>query len=118
VYSPEPNIAIGIVFGIIASVIAGVAWVAIASATHLTIGYMALGVGALVGWAVATGVRAPGPTGGIISVILSVLTILGAELLTLNPEHMEGLLFTVLFAFIGARWAYGIGSGSGMARRP
>ena len=92
-----------------AAVVGGGIYIAVVAASHFSIGYMALGVGFLVGWAVKLGVRVPSKGAGIMAVVLAVLGILPCEILTY--DNPSSLLFTALFLFIGCRWAYGIAAG-------
>lgn len=100
------NYVLGAISGLIAAVIGAIAYIAVVRATGFVIGYMALGVGFLVGWAVKLGTRAPSQGAGIMAAVLSVLGILPCEILTY--DNPSSLLFTALFLFIGCRWAYGI----------
>jgi hypothetical protein len=108
------NYMLGVVFGLIAAVVSAVIYIAVVNATGFSIGYMALGVGFLVGWAVKMGTRIPSPAAGIIAAVLTVLAILPVRILIYFGPHSNpgNLLFTLLFLFIGCRWAYGIASGT------
>lgn len=106
------NYILGVVFGLLAAIVGGGIYIAIVMATNMTIGYMALGVGFMVGWAVKMGTRQPTQAAGILAVVLTVLAILPCQLLIYlggDPSHNPGhVLFTLLFLFIGCRWAYRI----------
>src|ERR1043165_2131467 len=52
---PRPNYAVALAAGIAAAVIGGIAWAVITVTTEFQIGYMAIGVGFLVGFAVRLG---------------------------------------------------------------
>ncbi len=108
---PQPAVnpgtyVLGIVFGLLAAIVGGVLYVVVAQATHITIGYMALGIGFLVGWAVKMGTRMPSQAAGILAVVLTVIGILPGEIYFYRDP--TDILFTALFLFIGCRWAYRI----------
>lgn len=100
------NYVLGFILGLIATVIGGALYIAIVLGTHFAIGYMALGIGFMVGWAVKLGTRVPSPGAGIMAVVLTVLGILPCEILTY--DNPTSVLFSLLFLFIGSRWAYRI----------
>lgn len=101
--------ALAVVFGMIAAVVGGGLYIWIIDMLHMSIGYMAIGVGFLVGWAVKMGTRAPSQAAGILAVALTVLAILPARLLIyLNSSNPGNILFTLLFLFIGCRFAYSV----------
>lgn len=84
------NVFGGLLLGIVAAVAAGTAWYIFAVITEITIGYLAIGVGWLVGMAVVRG--AGGKRGKklqITAVLLTLMAIVAAELAT--------------FFYIGAR---------------
>ena len=129
--TPQPaasgvgNYVLGIGLGLLAAIVGAGLYIGVIVATGFSIGYMALAVGFLVGWAVKLGMRIPSPAAGIIAAVLTVLAILPARLLIfLGESHYGGsgsgnpasLLFTALFLFIGCRWAYSIASGTGSRR--
>ena len=97
---------LGIVLGLITAAIGAGLYIWLIETTHFMIGYMAIGIGFLVGWAVKTGARMPSQGAGIVAAILTVLAILPAQILYYRDG--SDLLFTALFLFIGCRFAYRI----------
>ena len=104
------NYFLGVIFGLGAAILGAILYVWVIYVTNMSIGYMALGVGFMVGWAVKLGTRMPSQGAGIIAVALTVLAILPVRLLL--GHSTTNLLFTLLFLFIGCRWAYGIAAGT------
>ncbi|MCW3095239.1 MAG: Annexin [Chthonomonadaceae bacterium] len=99
---------LGVVFGLITAILGAGLYIWLVTTTHMMIGYMALGIGFLVGWAVKMGARVPSQGAGIVAVVLTVLAILPGQLLFYRDP--SDILFTALFLFIGSRWAYRMAS--------
>lgn len=55
VAEPKPNLALALVAGIAAAIVGAIAWAIVTVTTEYQIGYMAIGVGLLVGFAVRLG---------------------------------------------------------------
>ena len=112
--APQPttsagNYILGVVFGLITALIGAGIYIWIISTTHMMIGYMALGIGFGIGWAVKMGARMPSAGAGIVAAVLTVLAILPGQILFYRDG--SDILFTALFLFIGCRWAYVIAAG-------
>ena len=103
------NYILGIIFGLGAAILGAVLYIWVIYATGVSIGYMALGVGFIIGWAVKLGTRMPSQAAGIIAGVLTVLAILPVRFLLFHST--ANIFFTVLFLFIGCRWAYRIAAG-------
>jgi len=73
------NLIKGLMGGIIAGVIGAVIWAAIAYYANVEIGYLAWGIGALVGFAVAAASSGGGAAAGVIAVLITVLSICGGK---------------------------------------
>lgn len=69
----------GIIGGTIAAIIGAVAWAAIAHYGKVEIGYLAWGIGLLVGLGVSAGSRSGGIGAAAIAVVLTVLSLVGGK---------------------------------------
>jgi len=69
----------GIVCGVIAAVIGAVVWAAVAFYANVEIGYLAWGIGLLVGLGVSLGSRTGGVGAALVAVVLTALSILGGK---------------------------------------
>ena len=67
---PKPNLALAVIAGVVAAIIGGIAWAAVTVTTEYQIGYMAIGVGFLVGFAVRLG-HGRTPAFGLIGAVLA-----------------------------------------------
>jgi hypothetical protein len=76
------NLALGIVGGAVAAAAGAVLWAAVTNITHLQIGWMAVGIGALVGLAVRKLGRGSGPVFGVAGAVLALLGCVAGNLLT------------------------------------
>jgi hypothetical protein len=76
------NVFLAILAGVIAAAIGAAVWMGITIATNAHIGFVALGVGALVGFAVRLGGNGTGIIFGIIGAVLTLVGCLGGEVLT------------------------------------
>jgi hypothetical protein len=101
------NYFLGLVAGIIAAVIGAGAWMGITLATESHLGLVAIGVGALVGYAVRIGGRGRTIIFGIMGAVLTALSCLAGEVATViqlasSPEHnfFDSLQHTDLMALI------------------
>jgi hypothetical protein len=86
------NLLLGVLAGIIAAGVGAGIWMAITVATGLHVGYVALGVGALVGLAVRFAGNGRGMIFGIIGAVLTLIGCLGGEILAMaqllsSPQH-------------------------------
>lgn len=76
----NPNMALAVVLGGIAALIAGVAWYLLTVSTGYQIGYVAIGVGFIIGHAVIWGSgKKRGPSLQIMSAAITVLTLLVSQ---------------------------------------
>jgi hypothetical protein len=78
----EENLLFGILAGALAAVIGAAIWMGITVMTGVHVGYVALGVGALVGLTVRFVGNGRGMIFGIIGAVLTLLGCLGGEILT------------------------------------
>ena len=78
----DSNLALGIAGGAVAALVGAVLWATVTSLTHLQIGWMAVGVGALVGMAVRRLGRGRDPIFGVAGAVLSLLGCVAGNLLT------------------------------------
>jgi hypothetical protein len=78
----EANLPFGILAGAIAAIIGALIWMGITVATGLHVGYVALGVGALVGLTVRFVGNGRSAIFGIIGAVLTLIGCLGGEVLT------------------------------------
>lgn len=74
----------GAAAGLLAGLLGAAAWAAIAYFGNIEIGYLAWGIGGLVGFAVARGAGQQGPMLGAIAVVITVLSICGGKLATID----------------------------------
>ncbi len=75
------NLAKGAIAGLIAAIIGALAWAAIVYAARIEIGYLAWGIGGLVGFAVAWATRGGGAAAAVLAVLLTVASIAGGKYL-------------------------------------
>ena len=95
----QENLLFGIFAGILAAMLGAVIWMGIAAATGLHVGYVALGVGALVGLTVRSFGNGGGMFFGIIGAALTLAGCLGGEVLTvaqLASSPQRDLLNTLM----------------------
>jgi len=78
----DSNLALGVIGGAVAAALGAVLWAAVTNATHLQIGWMAVGIGALVGLAVRKLGRGSGPIFGVTGALLSLLGCVAGNVLT------------------------------------
>jgi hypothetical protein len=76
------NLFLGILAGIMAAAVGAAIWMGITIATGMHIGYVALGVGALVGFAIRLAGNGTTVAYGIVGAICTLLGCLGGEVLT------------------------------------
>lgn len=69
----------GLVAGVLAGIAGAAAWAAVAYYANLEIGYLAWGIGFLVGLAVAAVGQSPGAPAGALAVAITLLSILGGK---------------------------------------
>jgi len=81
VRSRGENLFLGMIAGLVASVAGALIWAGITIATGSHIGYVALGVGALVGMAIRLAGNGTSPVYGVIGAVLTLLGCLGGETL-------------------------------------
>lgn len=81
----------GIAAGLLAGLIGAAAWAAIAFYANLEIGYLAWGIGGLVGFAVASGAGKTGPVLGGIAVLITIASICGGKFAVVETEIQSSL---------------------------
>ena len=79
----------GIIGGTIAAIIGAVIWGAIAFYGKVEIGYLAIGIGLLVGFGVSAGSRSGGVGAAAIAVILTVLSLVGGKYAAVQMAVMD-----------------------------
>ena len=113
-YTPAPkeigagNYILGIILGLVAAGLSAAAWIGIIMAAHFEIGYMAVGVGIFIGWAVSLGAQGRNQTTGILAAVIAALVIIPIELIT-GSESFHYIL-GVLFLWLGVKYAYAFGA--------
>ena len=95
---PRSNLAIAILAGLVASIVGGILWAVITVTTEFQIGYMAIGVGLLVGFAVRLG-NGIGPVFGGLGAILALLGCLLGNVLSIVGFFAKAQHIDVLSAF-------------------
>ena len=101
----KQSLLLAVVGGLAASIVAAILWGLITYATNFQIGFMAIGVGFLVGYAVRFFGKGITPPFGIVGALFSLLgCVLGnLFMVTLLISHHENISFpTVLFAYLSA----------------
>lgn len=89
----DPNIAMAIILGAIAAIIAGIVWFFFSILTGYQIGYIAIGVGFLIGWAVILGSgKKRGPVLQMISALMTLVTLFVSEYFMLLYYYRKYLL--------------------------
>jgi len=88
----EENLPFGILAGTVAAIVGALIWMGITVATGMHVGYVALGVGALVGLAVRYVGHGSSMIFGIIGAVFTLIGCLGGEILTMvqlstTPQH-------------------------------
>ena len=78
----DQNLSFGIVGGIVAAAIGAAIWAIITAVTNYQIGWMAVGVGFLVGYAVRISGKGIDKTFGVVGAVLSILGCFAGNLLT------------------------------------
>ena len=78
----DQNLSFGIVGGIVAAAIGATIWAIITAVTNFQIGWMAVGVGILVGYAVRISGKGLDKTFGVVGAVLSILGCVVGNLLT------------------------------------
>ena len=85
-YSTAPqdtgNLGLAVAAGLVAALVGAVLWAMLVGATHLKIGYAAVGVGFLVGWAMRSAGKGHLPVFGYIGAVLALLGCVLGDLLT------------------------------------
>ncbi|MEN8127491.1 MAG: hypothetical protein ABFR90_06755 [Planctomycetota bacterium] len=80
----------GIITGVVAGIVGALAWAAIAALTGFEIGWLAWGIGAGVGAAVAWGSEGT-PAMGVAAVVISVLAIVGGKYISVEMKLAKGM---------------------------
>ncbi len=88
----EGSLVVAILAGAIAAIVGAGAWMGITVATGLHVGYVALGIGALVGFAIRLSGSGTGIIFGIVGAVWTLLSCLTGEFLTqiqlaTTPQH-------------------------------
>lgn len=86
------NLVLGILGGLVAAIVGAAIWMGITVATGMHIGFVALGVGALVGFAIRVAGHGSSMIFGICGAIFTFLSCLGGEIFAqlqamTSPEH-------------------------------
>ncbi len=83
--APQPlpgNLPLGILAGLVAAIVGALIWMGVAVGTGLHVGYVALAVGALVGYAIRLAGKGSTPVFGVAGAVLTLLGCVGGETLT------------------------------------
>ncbi len=99
----KESLPLAILGGLVASIVAGIIWALISYATRMQIGFMAIGVGFLVGYAVNFFGKGFGNSFGVIGALFSLFGCLFGNLLAviISAAFTEGVPVTaILLAFI------------------
>jgi hypothetical protein len=94
---PRQSLAFAIIAGIAAAIIGGIAWAVVTLTTEYQIGYMAVGVGFLVGFAVRLG-NGSTKIFGYVGAVLALLGCVLGNLFTLIGYHARAEKIDVLTA--------------------
>lgn len=81
----------GIIAGLIAGAAGAAAWAAIAFYANLEIGYLAWGIGAFVGYVIATVGRSPSPTAGVVAVLITIASICAGKYVMVEMDIKQQL---------------------------
>lgn len=77
----DQSLVLGIIGGVVAAIVSAILWAVITAVTHAQIGFIAVGVGFLVGMAVRLFGRGSDPIFGMVGAVLSLAAILVGNLL-------------------------------------
>ena len=80
--APGGNLVLATVAGLAAALVGAVLWAALVGATHVKIGYAAIGVGFLVGWTMRAAGKGHTPTFGYVGALLALLGCVVGDVLT------------------------------------
>lgn len=83
------SLAKGLIAGLIAALVGALAWALIVYYANVQLGYLALGIGALVGYAVAWATRGGSAASAGLSVLLTLLSIAGGKYLAVQWRNVE-----------------------------
>ena len=95
----EGNLPLAVGFGVLAALVGAVLWAMLVSITNLKIGFAAVGIGFLVGWAVRQAGHGHTPVYGYIAACLSLLGCVAGDLLTdcvVAAQHLDRSTLDVL----------------------
>ena len=76
------NLPLAIVAGLVAALLGAVLWSALVAAIHVKIGFAAIGIGLLVGWAMRQAGQGHSPTYGYAAAVLALLGCVLGDVLT------------------------------------
>lgn len=82
----------GVLGGVLAGALGAAVWAAVAYFANFEIGYLAWGIGGLVGLAVAALGKAPGPAAGVLAVAISVLSIVAGKYASVEISIQKDLI--------------------------
>ncbi len=80
--APSGNLVLATVAGLVAALVGAVLWAALVGATHIKIGYAAVGVGFLVGWTMRAVGKGNRPIYGYVGAVLALLGCVVGDVLT------------------------------------
>jgi hypothetical protein len=102
----SPNLILGAVVGLLAALVGAGIWAAVTALTAYQVGFMAVGVGLLVGFAVRFAGKGHEPIFGVVGAVLAVLGcvvgnyLMGAWFFAANTGMPYGQVLTPNFSFV------------------
>ena len=75
------NLPLALVAGLVAALLGAVLWAALVDATHVKIGFAAIGIGFLVGWAIRNAGRGHSPAYGYAGTVLALFGCVAGDVL-------------------------------------
>jgi hypothetical protein len=103
-FEDSANLGRGIFFGLIAAIGGASLWAVVTAVTNYQIGWMAIGVGFVTGWAVRMGGKGTSQRFGIAGAVLALFGCLLGNLMTecyFASEHFDTSFFNVFFSLNG-----------------
>ncbi len=80
--APGGNLVLATIAGVVAALVGALLWAVLVGATHIKIGYAAVGVGFLVGWTMRAVGKGRSPVYGYVGAVLALLGCVVGDVLT------------------------------------